>query len=119
MDERRKGFYWIKVDEHRDWDVAKLDSEGRFWMGDAWWTESDFAAIGSRIPAPEEPQRGWILASDHAPENKPGTWSKPVIALTLGGEIFQLTCMNGYWQRPAAMDEHDSVLAWMPIPPMP
>ncbi len=61
----------------------------------------------------------WILASEKLPDSKPGTWSEPVIALTWSGDILKISCMGDYWQRPAAMDEGDSVLAWMPIPPMP
>lgn len=61
----------------------------------------------------------WILASEKLPESLPNTWSEPVIALMLSGDILKLSCMGEYWQRPAAMEDCDKVLAWMPIPPMP
>lgn len=62
---------------------------------------------------------GWILASERLPASEPGTWSKEVIAVTELGDVFKLSCMGEYWQRPSAMEDHDKVYKWCEMPDLP
>lgn len=69
----------------------------------------------------------WIKCSERLPESAPGTWSKPVIALSDAELVFKLSyyngdeCASGCWQRTRAFADSDSskVTHWMPMPNAP
>ena len=95
------------------------------------WDEGNFDEIREDFPdAPEEVFIGadplhpeteideyWILVEKRLPENTPGFWSKPVIALSDTGDIFKLSCMGGFWQRTKEFVESGStkVIKWKEI----
>lgn len=60
---------------------------------------------------------GWIDCRDRLPDNLPGKWSEPVAAVSNLGDVFQLSCMDGYWQRTKDFVESDAteVVKWMYI----
>ncbi len=59
----------------------------------------------------------WVDVEECLPENEPGMWSGPVIALADNGEIFRLACMGGCWQRTKAFVDSGAteVTHWMPL----
>ena len=61
----------------------------------------------------------WIKCSDRLPENKPGTWSEEVAAVSDIGGLFKISCMGGYWQRTHEFIESGatSITHWQPLPP--
>lgn len=60
----------------------------------------------------------WIKCSESVPENSPGKWSAPVAAVSNLGDVFQLSCIDGYWQRTKAFVESGAteVVKWLPLP---
>lgn len=63
----------------------------------------------------------WISVKSKLPESKPNTWSKPVIALSDTGEIFELSIMGDYWQRSEKFISSGSkeITHWIPYPEFP
>lgn len=60
----------------------------------------------------------WHPASK-PPENKEGLWSRPVIAITVDGEVYRISAMAGHWQRTKKMAESGAggvVIAWTDFP---
>jgi len=60
----------------------------------------------------DQPPYTW-QPHNRPPDSKPGKWSKEVVAITNLGNLFKLTCIGGYWQRPAAMVEGEKVAWWI------
>jgi hypothetical protein len=65
-----------------------------------------------------KPAAMWNPASQ-PPENKDGMWSRPVIAITVDGEVHRISAMGGYWQRTQKMADSGiggTVIAWTDFP---
>lgn len=72
-----------------------------------------------RLNATAQPvSDGWINCRDSLPHNETGLWSTPVAAISDLGDVFQLSCMNGYWQRTKDFVESGAseIVYWMYLP---
>ncbi len=63
------------------------------------------------------PEPGWISCRDKMPECLPDKWSAEVAAVSDLGDVFQLSCMGGYWQRTRAFIASGAteIVKWLPL----
>lgn len=83
-----------------------------FLRGLGWELASD------KLSLEKENMHGWIDCPVKNPENQTGLWSEEVAEVSNLGDVFKLSCMDGYWQRTTEFIDSGatSITHWMPLP---